>query len=42
MPVEALGRAMVVDAESKLGIGPEEDPNVFNNKDIRRLADRGM
>ena len=40
MPVETLGRAMVMDAESKLGAGPEEHAEIFYNKQIRKLADR--
>lgn len=40
MPVETLGRAMVADAESKLGAGPEEDAVVFGNKDMKRLGSR--
>lgn len=40
MPVETLGRAMVKDAESKLGAGPEEQAEIFYNKQIRKLADR--
>ncbi|CAM9895645.1 unnamed protein product [Laminaria digitata] len=40
MPVETLGRAMVMDAESKLGAGPEENAEIFYNKQIRKLADR--
>lgn len=40
MPVETLGRAMVMDAESKLGAGPEEHAEIFYNKQIRKMADR--
>lgn len=38
MPVETLARAMVVDAESKLGLDPEDEAATFSNKDIKRLA----
>ena len=38
IPVETLALAMVADAESKLGSGPEEEPTIFYNKDMRRLA----
>ena len=40
MPVETLGGAMVMDAESKLGAGPEDVADIFYNKQIRKLADR--
>ncbi|CAM9373987.1 unnamed protein product [Scytosiphon promiscuus] len=40
MPVETLGRAMVIQAESKLGAAPSEEAVLFSNKDMRRLAER--
>ena len=40
MPVETLGRAMVAEAESKLGAEPSEDALVFSNKDMRRIVER--
>lgn len=38
MPVETLGRAMVKEAESKLGAEPSEEAMVFSNKDIKKIA----
>eukprot|EP00903_Cladosiphon_okamuranus_P010209 g9668.t1 len=40
MPVETLGRAMVKEAESKLGTEPREEAMVFSNKDIKKIAER--
>lgn len=40
MPVETLGRAMVKEAESKLGAEPSEEAMVFSNKDIKKIAER--
>lgn len=39
MPVETLGRAMVKEAESKLGAEPSEEPMVFSNKVIKKIAE---
>lgn len=40
MPVETLGRAMVKEAESKLGAEPSDEAMVFSNKDIKKIAER--
>ncbi|CAB1117572.1 unnamed protein product [Ectocarpus sp. CCAP 1310/34] len=37
MPVETLGRAMVMEAESKLGAPPNDQVMVFSNKDIKKM-----
>ncbi|CAM9823399.1 unnamed protein product [Pylaiella littoralis] len=38
MPVETLARAMVAEAESKLGAPPSEEATLFTNKEIRKIA----
>ncbi|CAM9823385.1 unnamed protein product [Ectocarpus sp. 4 AP-2014] len=39
MPVETLGRAMVMEAESKLGAPPNDEAMVFSNKDIKKMVE---
>lgn len=39
MPVETLARAMVMEAESKLGGPPNDEAMVFSNKDIKKMME---